>query len=115
MKILSLTFIVILSASIASCATESPVQPPVPIAYDAEEGTTQSQMLQARFECWKETAQRVDQGGFGVSDGFGGGYSDSKVLPDCSAFSACMAARGYIRDPRGALIVPKSAEINCSN
>ena len=105
MKLLSLALIVFLSVSVASCSTQTPAQPPapVPIAYDAPEGATQSELLTVRFECWKETATSAG----------GGGLFESELLPNCSAFAACMAARGYIRNPQGSLVVPESAKLDC--
>jgi hypothetical protein len=38
----------------------------------------------------------------------------SEVKPNCSAFKACLAARGYLEAENGNLEVPSSAKIECS-
>jgi hypothetical protein len=47
---------------------------------------TQQQWAQDRYACLQETQQRVSLGA-----------ATSVVMPTCSAFNACLAARGYHR------------------
>ena len=71
-------------------------------------GTFQN-FAQARYECAQETSQRVS-GGFVNQYG---GVASSRVMPSCSAFNACLAARGYYRNPNGRLDA-SSMVVSCS-
>jgi len=70
-------------------------------------GTFQ-EFAQARYQCAQETA--APQGG-AVVNRYGGAASTS-VVPNCSAFSACLAAKGYFRNPNGNLDA-SSIPIDC--
>jgi len=61
-------------------------------------GTFQD-FAQARYQCTQETSRRVS----GAYVNQYGGSSSSNVMPSCSAFSACLAAKGYYRNPNGRL------------
>lgn len=82
----------------------------LPHAYMAS-GKTQQDLLRDRYECYRETQQRVS----GASVNRYGGSASSNVIPSCGAFNACLASRGYIYSKeRGTLVVPKGAEITCN-
>ena len=51
----------------------------------------------ARYQCLQQTSARVD-GGF--ANQYGGALSSS-VMPSCSAFSACLASKGYYQSQNG--------------
>lgn len=70
---------------------------------------TQEQFLRDRYACLQETQQRVSGA---VISGYGGA-ARSQVIPSCSAMSACLAARGYLRSSNGNLVVPPGTEIQC--
>ena len=71
---------------------------------------TQEKFLQDRYACYRETAQRVSTASVGE---YGGG-AVSEVVPNCSAFRACLAARGYLETENGSLVVTSSTKINCN-
>lgn len=79
-----------------------------PIRFE-KTGATQEQLLRDRYECYQETKQRVS----GAYVNQYSGVADSRVIPRCDAFKACLAARGYIRSDIGNLLVPASAVIEC--
>ena len=71
-------------------------------------GTFQ-EFAQTRYQCLQETKARVSSGfanEYGASAG-------SSVMPSCSAIDACMAAKGYYRDPNGSLDA-SSIVISCN-
>lgn len=72
-------------------------------------GKSLDDLLQARYECLKETQQQA----WSVIYGRSTTPPTQAVLPTCSAFHACLAARGYVRVERGGLAVPKGLEIDC--
>ena len=84
---------------------------PAPELRFSHSTATEQQLLKERYECMLETQQRESQALF---VGNGGGAS-SKVTISCSAFNACLAARGYRKSADGNLLVPDSAAINCSD
>lgn len=106
--------IILLVAVIGGCATT-----PTYIRWMTNTGATQQQFMNDRYACLQETQQRVS----GAFVNQYGGASSSRVMPPCSAFNACPAARGYYRadttnldDFRqpGSLFVPQGAGIQCS-
>ena len=50
-----------------------------------------------RYQCAQETSRRV--GGAYINQY--GGSSSSNVVPSCSVFAACLAAKGYYKNPNG--------------
>jgi hypothetical protein len=79
---------------------------------------TQQQWAQDRYACLQETQQRVSQTAVTQV----GGAATSVVMPTCSAFNACMSARGYRRsdtaniadlNSSGSYGVPPSERIQC--
>jgi hypothetical protein len=52
-----------------------------------------------RYQCAQETSRRV--GGAYVNQY--GGSSSTNVIPSCSTFRACLAAKGYYPNPNGNL------------
>ena len=79
---------------------------------------TQEQFMKDRYECYQETQQRIS----GAYVNQYGGAASSRVMPSCSAFNACIAARGYIRSDTtnladfnqpGSLSVPQGAVLQC--
>jgi hypothetical protein len=71
-----------------------------------------------RYACLQETQQRVSDTYVNQS----GGASTSQVMPTCSAWNACLAARGYFRadttNPEdfkqpGSLYVPQGTIVYC--
>lgn len=57
------------------------------------------QFAQARYQCIQETSVR--EGGAYVNQY--GGASANRVVTKCSVFDACLASKGYYRDPAGNL------------
>lgn len=95
----------------AGCAPVQPQYQPQ-LRYESLRGATLDQFLRDRYACYQETAQRVS----GAAITPYGGAATSNVIPSCSAFSACLAARGYLRnDAGGSLVVPPGAVLQCSN
>ena len=80
-KIVSFIFLVLL---LSSCATGY-------YAFVGPTNKTQSDFMQARYSCLQETQQRVSSA---YANQYGGS-SSSIVAPSCSAFKACLAARGF--------------------
>src|SRR5437667_12212554 len=78
--------ILLLVAVIGGCATSY-------IRWMTNTGATQQQFMNDRYSCLQETQQRVS----GAYANQYGGAASSQVMPPCSAFNACMAARGYYR------------------
>lgn len=82
------------------------------------------ELLNDRYECAIETSARSSAASASVNtnSGIGASTSSSQVLPSCSLFNACLAARGWIRydgvnldDPNRVhgYHVPNSLGINC--
>ncbi len=71
-------------------------------------GTFQD-FAQVRFQCAQETSRRVS----GSFINQYGGSSSSNVIPNCSTFNACLAAKGYYRNPNGRLDA-SGIQVNCS-
>jgi|SRR5215469_4749406 len=87
--------------------------------YVSNTDATETQFLQDRYQCLQETAHQVS----GAYVNAYGGAASSQVMPSCSAFNACLAARGYYRSDTtnladlnvpGSLYVPSSAVIQCA-
>ena len=104
--------ILLMAASMSGCATTY-------IRYLSSNNATQAQFMQDRYQCYQETKQRIS----GAFVNQYGGTSSSQVLPSCSAWRACLAARGYYRSDTtnvaelhapGSLSVPQGTVINCS-
>jgi uncharacterized lipoprotein YajG len=103
---------------LAGCANQQVQQIQQPIRYSHKTATVE-QFFKNRYECLKETEQRQTQSTTsGYANGYGanyGGSANSTVRPTCSALSACLAARGYVKTPNGNLEVPAGAVIQCSD
>jgi hypothetical protein len=82
MKYLSLGFLLLL----ISCAAPKYTGP----------GTFQ-EFANARYQCVQETSAR--QSGAYVNQY--GGFANSSVMPTCSAFTACLASKGYYESSNG--------------
>ena len=52
-----------------------------------------------RYQCAQETSRRVGEAYINQY----GGSSSSSVIPSCSVFIACLAAKGYYPNPNGNL------------
>jgi hypothetical protein len=84
MKKISALFFLLL----AGCAV------PVP-KYDGP-GSFQD-FVNVRYQCVLETSARTS----GAFVNQYGGASSSRVMPSCSAFSACLASKGYFKSQTG--------------
>src|ERR1700751_796593 len=100
-------FFALLVASGSGCATTY-------IRYLSTNNATEAQFTQDRYQCYEETQQRVS----GSFVNQYGGAASSQVLPSCSAWNACLAARAYYRSDTtsvaelhapGSLFVPQGA------
>lgn len=104
--------IVVALAAICGCA-------PSYIRWVSNNGAGQDQFMKDRYSCLQETQQRISNAYVNQY----GGAANSSVAPPCSAWKACMAARGYYQvantsslddfKQRGSLFVPEGAVINC--
>jgi hypothetical protein len=103
---------VLLVGMVGGCATSY-------IRYVNSSSPSQQQWAQDRYSCLQQTQQRVSTA---VEDQYGGAAS-SVVMPSCSAFNACLAARGYLRSDTtnvadlnlpGSFSVPEGAKIQCN-
>ena len=89
--------------------------------YVNNRAVSQDQFMKDRYSCYQETQARVSAA---AADRYGAA-ARSQVMPPCSAFNACMAARGYYRAADttnledfkrpGNYYVPQGAAIQCSN
>ena len=111
MKLL-LAFIFVLGIATASgCSTTY-------IRWMNARGVSQEQFMKDRYACLQETQQRVADAYVNQT----GGVATSQVMPTCSAWNSCLAARGYYRadttnldDFRqpGSLSVPPGTVVYC--
>ena len=92
-------FIIVTNTILTGCAS---------LRY-TNKNSNMEQFLKERYECLKETQFKSESA---TVTKYGGGYSSS-VTPSCSAFNACLAAKGYLKTNDGELIVPESAVITC--
>lgn len=81
---------------------------------------SQQDFMGDRYQCLRETQQRVSNAFVNQY----GGAGNSSVMPSCSAFNACLGAKGYYRQDTtdlsvfnvpGNFKIPPGAVINCSN
>lgn len=72
-------------------------------------GANQQQFMKDRYECYRENQQRASSAYVDRNRG----VASSRVIPSCSAFQACLAARGYYESASGNLFVPDSAGVEC--
>lgn len=88
------------------------------------ENATFQNLLEARYVCLQETVATVSSSSASVTSTQGQASSSSRQLPNCSAYRACLAARGWIResridldDPRRpyGFHVPSNLAVSCSN
>lgn len=70
------------------------------------------EFARARYQCVQETAARQEHGY--ANRQYGNAAVNSTVMPNCSAFSACLAAKGYFRNPNGNLDA-SSIIVDCKN
>ena len=103
--------VVVLAVVVGGCATTY-------IRWINTRGVTQEQFMKDRYACLQETQQRVSSAYVDQS----GGAASSQVMPSCSAWNACLAARGYYRSDTmnmddfkqlGSLFVPQGAMVYC--
>ena len=103
---------ILLVAAVSGCATTY-------YRYISNTNATQQQFMRDRYSCYQETQQRVSNA---YANQYGG-VANSRVMPTCSAFNACLAARGYYRSDTtnladfnqpGSLSVPQGSVIQCS-
>ena len=96
-----------------SCASQ-----PTYVRWINQRNVSQEQFMKDRYDCLRETQQRVSSASV---DAYGG-QSSSQVMPSCSAWHACLAARGYFRNDTtslddfklpGSLYVPQGALVYC--
>ena len=110
-SMVSICSIVGLSVSLASCAhtpsADTPSAPPE-IRFHSINGDSLSAILAVRYQCYQETT--VIRQTTVVNEY--GGSSSTSTLPCQSAFLACLAAKGFLADSSGELLVPPSAALN---
>jgi hypothetical protein len=90
-------FLLVCVFVLSGCADMAPA--PYKGTYRFSGPGTFQEFAQVRYQCLQETKARVSSGfanEFGASAG-------STVKPSCSAFAACLAAKGYYNDPNGNL------------
>ena len=75
-----------------------------------KQGATQDQFMKDRYECLRQTQQRIESANYS----YGGGNYNSTVMPSCSALASCLASRGYYQKKDGELVVPSGTGIRCS-
>jgi hypothetical protein len=103
MKLARLAVALLTVAVVAGCA-------PTVMRWTNNNNTTYDQWMKDRYTCLQETQQRFSDARVNQY----GGAATSVVVPLCSAFRACLAARGYYRsDDTGTLTVPKGATGQC--
>lgn len=107
---------ILLVAMVSGCAAPTPTY----IRYVSNTGATQQQFMRDRYTCYQETRAIFSAA---VANKYGGAAA-SQVIPPCSGFNACLAARGYYRSDTtnladfnhpGSLVVPQGAALQCSN
>jgi hypothetical protein len=92
---------------VAGCASTAPTI----MRWTNNNNATQDQWMKDRYACYSETQQRIS----GATVNQSGGNANSIVIPMCSAFNACLAARGYVRsDATGTLTIPEGAVVQCA-
>jgi hypothetical protein len=95
---------ILVVALVGGCASTVPT-------WTSNRSASQDEWLKDRYACYNETQQRIS----GASVDQNGGAANSLVVPMCTAFNACLAARGYTKnDAAGYLGIPKGAELNCA-
>lgn len=102
---LKLLLSIVAASTLVGCA----IPPPQPVKFYSSNGASMDKFLSDRYACYQETQQRISSAGVNQF----GGSSNSQVIPSCGAFSACLAARGYILSDKGNLEVPQGAIISC--
>jgi hypothetical protein len=107
--------IILFAAVVSGCASE----PPMYIRYTNNTGATQQQFMNDRYACYKETLEWFSRAAAYQP----GGGDVGQVVPPCSPFNDCLAARGYSRSDTqnaaelnqpGSLYVPRGREIQCA-
>ena len=99
---------ILVVAFVGGCASTPPTVP----TWTSNRSASQDEWLKDRYACHNETKQRIS----GASVDQSGGIANSLVVPMCTAFNACLAARGYTRnDAAGYLGIPKGAELSCAS
>jgi hypothetical protein len=63
-------------------------------------GTFQD-LANARYQCLQETSEEQSGSAASINKYGGAASSTSTVMPTCSHFQACLAAKGYYEDPNG--------------
>ena len=97
--------IALIAGAISGCA-------PTIMRWTNTNNATYDQWIKDRYACYSETQQRIS----GAYVNRYGGAASSTVVPICSAFNACLAARGYFRsDSNGTLTVPQGAVVQCQD
>jgi hypothetical protein len=114
--ILRLLAIVTLAALLNACAPRQQTY----MRWMANHGASQDQFMRDRYTCYQETKTATSAAAVNQY----GGAARSQVMPSCSAFNACLAARGYYRaadtanlddfKQRGNYFVPAGAQVQCS-
>jgi hypothetical protein len=79
-----------------------------PLRFTNLNGSTTAQFTQDRYTCLRETQQPSTNAS---ADQYSATRT-SRVIPSCSAFQACLAAKGYIRSDDGPLWA--RTEIRCN-
>ena len=87
--------------SLAACAP--------PLTRYTRPDTTQQQFLKDRYECLKQSEQRVSGA---VVNPYGGAAS-SHERANCGLWYSCLAARGYVIDAAGDLAAPPGMAVPC--
>ena len=110
------TFYFALASILIGCASG----PPSYMRFTGPANKSQQDFVSERYSCLKETQQRITSTAVNEF----GGASSSSVMPSCSAFNACLAARGFYRqdttdlsvfNQAGNFSVPQGAVISCTN
>ena len=71
---------------------------------------TLEELLKARYECLKEQSNKSNVGNVNVNVNSNRNYQPTI---HCAEFGACVATKGFIRSPKGTLILPKEYEAQC--
>ena len=104
-----LTLFVLIATFLICGCTSTPAQQAqaTPTTTYSKEGATQQQFMQDRGECIKQAQQKVSQAYGAVATG--------TTFIKCDAVPSCLAARGYVANPKGNLAAPPGTDVACVN
>lgn len=85
-----------------------------PVRYTNSQSVSEAQFMRDRFDCAQRASGRnVSSSGNAVT-GWASASMTSRTEIDDNLFLACLASRGYIRNPDGPLIVSGQALVKTS-